>query len=611
MERARELGDRLKQTRLIALLSPRSARDCVAAYEALDPLGVTLEIALRTPAALEGIRAVRHAHPDALLLAGTVLTPSQAGSAIDAGADGIVSPDWFPEVVEACVRRGALCVPGGLAEPGKSLVQKAAILGLEPDELRTRHPHQWVYKLFPAMAGAPGTLALARAWKSVYPGLTVVYTGGIDLTNVGQVVAHDPDAVVCASALTRHVDDPARVQEETRLWLAAMAVGKPPAEKAAPAETRVVPIEPAATTTSSAPVTTPAGRPAEEATGPSGEPPRVVTFGEVMLRLSPPGNQRFVQAHALEAVYGGAEANVAAALASFGLGARFVTAVPTHAMGQAVVNTLRAHGVDTSFVLRQGERLGIYFLEHGASQRPSRVIYDRAGSAAAGIGPGQVDWAMAFEGAAWFHTSGITPALSESTAEATREALAAAREAGLTVSVDLNYRGKLWSREKACAVMTPLMEYVDVVVGNEADAADVFGIRAGSTDVETGQLDVAGYEAVAQELVTRFGLKFAAITLRESLSASDNRWSACLFDGESFHQGPRFDVHLVDRVGGGDAFSAGLIYGLVTGRSAADALAFGVAASCLKQTIPGDFNPVTAAEVDALARGNTAGRIQR
>ncbi|MBN2491078.1 MAG: hypothetical protein JXQ29_09530 [Planctomycetes bacterium] len=595
VNRSTALWDRLKAARLIALISPRTSQECVAAYEALAPLGVTLEIAFRTEAALEGIRTVRAKHPDALLLAGTVLTATQAERAIGAGAAGVVSPDYFPDVVEACIRHDVLCIPGGLAEPGKTLVQKAALLGVEPEELRARHPYQWVYKLFPAMTGEHGQLETARAWKAVYPGLAIVYTGGVTAENVGRIAASDPDGIVCASALTRHVDDPARMRAEAERWLAILGSGAAAGGGAGRA------------------VAEPAAAPAAAAVRP--EPPAarplVVTFGEIMLRLAPPGYQRLAQARVLEATFGGAEANVAVALSNLGLRARFVSAIPDQAVGQAAVNALRAHGVDTSHVLRRGSRLGIYYLEHGASQRPSRVVYDRAGSAMATIAAGQVDWNAALDGATWFHTSGITPALGDGAAEATREALAAARAAGLTVSLDLNYRGKLWSREKARAVMTPLMEYVDIVVGNEADAADVFGIRAGQTDVGAGKLDVAAYEAVARELVRQFELKMAAITLRESRSASDDRWSACLFDGTDFHVGPRYDVHLVDRVGGGDAFSAGLIHGLVTGKAPKAALAFGIAASCLKQTIPGDFSLVSAAEVEALAGGETAGRIQR
>jgi 2-dehydro-3-deoxygluconokinase len=250
-------------------------------------------------------------------------------------------------------------------------------------------------------------------------------------------------------------------------------------------------------------------------------------------------------------------------------------------------------------------------MEYGASQRPSRVIYDRAGSAISRIRPGAVDWDAAFAGATWFHWTGITPALSEGAAEVTREAVEAAKRLGLTVSADLNYRSKLWSRERAREIMTPLVEQVDVVVGNEQDAADVFGIEAGTSDVERGELDFGAYEDVARQLVERFTLKMAAITLRESHSASENTWSACLFDGKKFLRSRAHRIQLVDRIGGGDAFTAGLIYGLLTGKSSQEALEFGVAASCLKQTILGDFNLVSVAEVESLATGKAGGRIKR
>ena len=275
------------------------------------------------------------------------------------------------------------------------------------------------------------------------------------------------------------------------------------------------------------------------------------------------------------------------------------------------MDLLRARGVETDWILRRGDRIGVYFLEHGASQRPSRVIYDRAGSAVAALRPGQLDWDAIFDGADWFHLTGITPALSASTAAVTAEAIHAAKRQALTVSLDLNYRAKLWSRDEAQCAITPLMEHVDVLLGNEDDAADVFGIRAGDTDSSAGELDVAAYETVTRTLVERFGLRLVAITLRQSLSASDNAFSACLYDGQAFHRSRRYEVHLVDRVGGGDAFAAGLVFALLTRHDAAAALEFGVAASCLKQTIHGDFNLASASEVDALVAGDATGRIRR
>ncbi|NLW56940.1 MAG: sugar kinase [Firmicutes bacterium] len=338
---------------------------------------------------------------------------------------------------------------------------------------------------------------------------------------------------------------------------------------------------------------------------------KVVTFGEIMLRLSPPGYKRFVQADSFDVIYGGGEANVAVSLANYGLDSYYVTKVPAHEIGQAAVNALRRFGVKTDAILRGGERLGIYYLETGAAQRPSKVIYDRANSAITQVKPGEFDWERIFEGAKWFHFTGITPALGDNVAEVTLEALKAAKKKGLKVSVDLNYRKKLWSPEKANQVMSKLMEYVDVSIGNEEDAEKVFGIKAAASDVTSGQLNEEGYREVAKQLADRFGLEKVAITLRESLSASDNNWSALLYDGQNYYRSKTYKIHIVDRVGGGDSFAGGLIYSLLSGKSSAEALEFAVAASCLKHSIFGDFNLVSPAEVENLVQGDASGRVQR
>lgn len=339
---------------------------------------------------------------------------------------------------------------------------------------------------------------------------------------------------------------------------------------------------------------------------------KVVTFGELMLRLKTPEFLRFVQASTLEATFGGGEANVAVSLANFGLDAHYVTVLPKHDIGQAAVNALRKHGVRTESIVRAGDRIGIYFLESGASQRPSKVIYDRAGAAIADVKPGMIPWQDVLKGASWFHVTGITPALSPSASEATIEAVQAARKAGVTVSCDLNYRKKLWSRERAGEIMARVMDHVDVVIANEEDADMVFGIKAAGADVEKGHVEARTYQSVAEQLMKRFpSLKTVTITLRESLSASDNNWSAVAWDGSSFVESKKYSIRIVDRVGGGDSFGAGLIYGLVQKRPLADALEFAVAASCLKHTIPGDFNHVSVAEVEELMKGGGSGRVQR
>ncbi|MCA1617748.1 MAG: sugar kinase [Acidobacteria bacterium] len=338
---------------------------------------------------------------------------------------------------------------------------------------------------------------------------------------------------------------------------------------------------------------------------------RVVTFGEIMMRLATPGRLRFSQARELELTYGGGEANVAVSLANFGLDARLVTRLPANPFGDGAVSVLRSHGVDTSFVARGGDRIGVYFLETGASQRASVVVYDRAGSSISQVAPGEFDWAKVFDGAGWFHFTGITPALGPRVAEATAEACRAAKEAGLTVSCDLNYRKKLWTPAQAGETMTSLMEWVDVGIGNEEDAEKVFGIKAEGSNVEGGHVSAEGYEQVARTLAEKFDLKSVAITLRESRSADENGWSAMLLYEGRVHQSRKYDINIVDRVGGGDSFAAGLVYGLFTGRGAQDSLEFAVAASCLKHSIGGDFNLVSVAEVEALVKGDASGRVQR
>ena len=339
----------------------------------------------------------------------------------------------------------------------------------------------------------------------------------------------------------------------------------------------------------------------------------VVTFGEIMLRLSPPGFERFFQSPVLSAIFGGGEANVAASLAQFGLHSRYVTRLPKHAIGEAALRTLRAAGIDTTFVARGGDRVGIYFAESGASQRASTVVYDRAHSAISEMEPSEIRWDDALAGAAWFHVTGITPALGAKSAEATKLAIAAAKRAGARVSVDLNYRKKLWSEAQAQATMKPLMRDVDLVVANEEDLQAVLGVPVAGVDVSSGTLDTAAYRQAAERVTSEFGPAMVAVTLRESLSASDNGWSAVLWDSTAatLHQSQRYMVRIVDRIGGGDSFAAALIYGLLTGRAPDASLRFAVAASALKQTIPGDFNHVTVAEVDALAKGDASGRVQR
>ena len=338
---------------------------------------------------------------------------------------------------------------------------------------------------------------------------------------------------------------------------------------------------------------------------------KVVTFGELMLRLAPENYLRFVQSDKLEATFGGAEANVAVSLANYGVDVAFVSKLPDHEIGQAAINSLRKFGVDTSKVVRGGERVGIYYCEKGASQRPSKVIYDRAYSSIAMASTSDFDWAKIFDGVEWFHFTGITPALSDTMAQICLDAVKAAKNLGIKISCDLNFRKKLWSKEKAGKVMSELCAYIDYCIANEEDAKDVFGIEADNTDIYSGKLNRDGYISVAKKLTDKFGFKGVAITLRESLSANDNNWSGMLYvDGQAYFS-KKYAMHIVDRVGGGDSFGGGLIYSLLNGFEPQKSIEFAIAASCLKHSIEGDYNMVSVKEVETLAGGDASGRVQR
>ncbi len=341
---------------------------------------------------------------------------------------------------------------------------------------------------------------------------------------------------------------------------------------------------------------------------------RIVTMGEIMLRLSTPGNEKFIQADEFDVCYGGGEANVAVSLANYGHDAAFVTKVPENPIGDCAVAALRKMNVDTKFIAKGGERLGIYFLESGSAMRASNVVYDRAHSSISTATAEDFDFDAIFEGADWFHFTGITPAVSDAAAELTEAALKAAKAKGVKVSVDLNFRKKLWSSEKAQRIMTNLMQYVDVCIGNEEDAEKVLGFKPGETDVTSGDLELAGYEDIFKQMVAKFNFEYVISSLRVSRSASDNGWSACIYsrDTKEFYHSKEYHVHpIVDRVGGGDSFAGGTICGFLDGKNFKEALEFGVAASALKHTIPGDFNLVSRADVENLAGGDGSGRVQR
>ena len=338
---------------------------------------------------------------------------------------------------------------------------------------------------------------------------------------------------------------------------------------------------------------------------------KIVTFGEIMLRLAPNGYYRFFQNDQMQATFGGGEANVAVSLANYGMDASFVTKLPKHAIGQAAVDSLRYFGVDTKDITRGGDRVGIYYLEKGASQRGSVCIYDRAYSAIQQASSEDFNWNEIFEGADWFHFTGITPALGGNLVEICKEACIAAKNKGVKISCDLNYRGKLWTRDEARAAMSELCKYVDVCIANEEDAKDVFGIEAENTDIYGGKLNKEGYKSVAKQLMDTFGFEKVAITLRTSISANDNDWAGMRFDGVNYCFSKEYHLHIVDRVGGGDSFGAGLIYALLNGKDTQQAIEFAVAASALKHSVEGDFNRVSVSEVEKLAGGDGSGRVQR
>lgn len=339
--------------------------------------------------------------------------------------------------------------------------------------------------------------------------------------------------------------------------------------------------------------------------------PKVITFGEIMLRLTPPGHSRFLQAESFQTTFGGSEANVAVALSQLDIESGFVTKLPEHDVGQMAVNSLRKYGVDITNILRGGEKVGVYYVEKGASQRGSKVIYDRKSSSIALADPEEFDWDEIFSGAVWLHFSGISPALSPKVAEICLDSCKRAKEKGLTVSCDLNYRSKLWTKEQANTVMANLMKYVDICIANEEDAKDVFGISPDKELENYSSVQSESYERVAEELQRRFGFKMIAITLRSSKSADDNIWTALLYDGNKFYKAKEYYLHLVDRFGAGDSFCAGLIYGLMKEFEPQMVIDFATAVSCLKQTIEGDYNLITSDEVNSVLSGNTSGRVQR
>ena len=564
--------ERIKNCKMIPVIALEDPDNALDLAKALTEGGLPCaEITFRHPGANKCIKAMKDAYPDMLVGAGTVLTKEQVDLAIEAGAEFIVSPGFNEDIVKYCLEKEITVIPG-CSTP--SDIEKAYSLGLR------------CVKFFPAEAA--GGVKMLKALSAPYNMMSFMPTGGISSANMDSYYALK-NVIACGGSFM--IDSKAiregRFDVIKNLTKDVVAkLNKDKIENAADVKKDKI-----------------------NMSGLSDK--KVITFGELMLRLAPEGYLRFVQADAFEATFGGGEANVGISLANFGVKSAFVSKLPAHEIGQMAVNSLRKYGVDTSLIVRGGDRVGIYYLEKGASQRPSKVIYDRAGSSIATSKKEDFDWDKIFDGAGWFHFTGITPALSDAVAEICEEACKTAKERGIIISCDLNYRNKLWSREKAGQVMGRLCKYVDVCIANEEDANDVFGIKAENTDVSKGNLDNEAYKYVAKELADRFGFSYVAITLRESISASDNRWGAMLYDNNEYYFSKKYNVHIVDRVGGGDSFGAGLIYSLMNEFKPQETIEFAVAASCLKHAIEGDYNFVSVDEVKKLAEGDASGRVQR
>ncbi|UTC76653.1 bifunctional 4-hydroxy-2-oxoglutarate aldolase/2-dehydro-3-deoxy-phosphogluconate aldolase [Treponema sp. OMZ 799] len=563
---------------IVPVIVLEDEKDALQLGKSLSNAGLLCaEITFRTEAAEKAIQIFSKNFPDFLVGAGTVLSPEQADKAIAAGAKFIVSPGLNPKVVEHCVKSGYPVIPG-VSTAGE--IEQAMSFGLN------------TVKFFPAEAA--GGLKFVKALSAPYPNIKFMPTGGINAQNIAEYAAFSK-VIACGGSwmVSKELIESGnfkKIEEESVLALKKVKEARNPKKTASSSDSKT-------------------SKTAQHLS--SNKTPRVVTMGEIMLRLSPTGFNRFVQADTLDLVFGGAEANVAVSLANFGMESSYITKLPSHEIGQAAVNSLRRYGVDVSGIIRGGNRVGIYFLEKGASQRASKVIYDRANSAIAEASPNDFNWKEIFKGASWFHFTGITPALSKNAAEICLEACKMARTMGITVSCDLNYRKKLWSTEEAKKTMSRICEFVDICISNEEDAEKVFGITSKNTDVNSGKLNENGYEEVASELCKTFGFKKVGITLRESTSASENNWSAMLYTEGKAYFSKKYTMQVVDRLGGGDSFAAALICAELKGFSPQAQIDFASAASCLKHSINGDFNQVSFDEVLTLAEGDASGRVQR
>lgn len=581
---------------IVPVVVLENEKDAVPLGKALLAAGLNCaEITFRTEAAEKAIFLLSKKFPELLVGAGTVLSETQVEKAAAAGARFIVSPGLNPKVVEYCIHRNIAVIPGVSTASG---IEEALSFGLE------------LIKFFPAEAA--GGINYIKALSAPYGNIRFMPTGGITAENLIEYAAFSK-VLACGGSWMVSKDliasgNFAKITEEAKRALTivkdARMLNSQKEKKSDNKKSKDL-------HSFGKKINSVHTEKNEQKTETAAVHKKVVTMGEIMLRLSPEGVNRFVQAEKLELVFGGAEANVAVSLAHFGAASAYITKLPAHEIGQAALNSLRKFGVDVSGVIRGGSRMGIYFLEKGASQRASKVIYDRANSAIAEARPEEFDWKRIFQNAQWFHFTGITPALSENTAAICLDACKTAKSMGLTVSCDLNYRKKLWAPEEARRTMTEICEFVDVCISNEEDAAQVFGITSKNNDVTSGKLNEKGYKEVAAKLCKKFGFQKIGITLRESVSASENNWSAMLYEKGKTYFSKKYTMQVVDRLGGGDSFAAALIFADLNGFKPQQQIDFASAASCLKHSVIGDFNQVSFEEVLHLAEGDGSGRVQR
>ncbi len=565
---------------IVPVLILEKEADAIPVAKALISAGLNCaEVCFRTKIAGKCINILSKKFPNLILGAGTVLNKEQVDMALDAGAQFIVSPALNEEIVKYCQELKVPVVPG---ISSASEVDQATRLGLD------------LVKFFPAEA--TGGIKFIKAISSAYPKMKFMPTGGINAENLKNYIEFEKISacggswMVSKKLIAAKDFDTIKQEAKNAIQIIQKARTSTQEKELKIIEKTKIEKEDAKLQLSNK---------------------KVVTMGEIMLRLSPTGFNRFIQAENFDLVFGGAEANVAVSLANFGVQSSFVTKLPEHEIGQAAINSLRKYGVNTSQIVRGGDRVGIYFLEKGASQRASKVIYDRANSAIAEAKPKDFNWEKIFENADCFHLTGITPALSDNARKICLDACKTAKKMGLIVSCDLNYRKKLWSPKEASKAMTALCKYVDICISNEEDAEKVFGIKSKNSDVQHGKLNKQAYQEVAESLCKKFKFKKVGITLRESISASENNWSAMLYENGESYFSKKYSMQVIDRLGGGDSFAAALICAELEGFSPQEQIEFASAASCLKHSINGDFNQVSYDEVLTLAMGDGSGRVQR